>query len=330
MAKPTKYITQSGKVRYRVDPIYKGKRLGSKTFDTAAAARQYEREIVLKASRGGVDLTRTFGEAMDRYRLEVSPRKKSAKWEDTRLKKLKLDEIARIKLAALSYEDFEDWIESERARGPKDPSIRRELGVLVQVCRMCRKWRWMAHNPTELVDKPKNSKPRKRRISAEEEEAMCAEFKVHQACKTKTQEVGLVWLLGIETGMRCSEMTTLEQDQLFLDDYYLHLEKTKNGDERDVPLSPKAIEIIKSLPGEGKRVFRVRSESVDAIYRKVRDKLKIKDLHFHDSRHEAASRFVHAKTYDLMELCAVMGWCDPRRAQDYYAPTASELAARLR
>jgi len=27
MAKPTKYITQSGKVRYRVDPIYKGKRL---------------------------------------------------------------------------------------------------------------------------------------------------------------------------------------------------------------------------------------------------------------------------------------------------------------
>ena len=41
MAKPTKYITNNGKVRYRVDPIYKGKRLGSKTFDTAAAHAVY-------------------------------------------------------------------------------------------------------------------------------------------------------------------------------------------------------------------------------------------------------------------------------------------------
>ena len=42
MAKPTKYITNNGKVRYRVDPIYKGKRLGSKTFDTAAAHAVYK------------------------------------------------------------------------------------------------------------------------------------------------------------------------------------------------------------------------------------------------------------------------------------------------
>lgn len=323
MAKPIKLVSSKGVVRYKVDPIYKGKRLGSKSFPTAAAARQYEREIVLKASRGGIDLTRTFAEAMNRYRLEVTPRKKSARWENTRLKKLMCDEIARIKLSALSYEDFEDWIESERARGPADPSIRREFGVLVQVCRMCRKWRWMTHNPTELVDKPKNSKPRKRRISPEEEAAICTELKVHEPCKTKTQEVGLIWLFAIETGMRCSEITTLEKDQLFLDDYYLHLFDTKNGDERDVPLSPRAIEIIKSVPGQGMRVFRVRSDSVDAIYRRARDKLKIKDLKFHDSRHEAASRFVHAKKYDVMELCAVM-------AQDYYAPTAKELAERLR
>ena len=48
------------------------------------------------------------------------------------------------------------------------------------------------------------------------------------------------------------------------------------------------------------------------------------------SRHEAASRFVHGRKYELMELCAVMGWRDPKMAQDYYAPTASELASRLR
>ncbi|OED39807.1 hypothetical protein AB833_14035 [Chromatiales bacterium (ex Bugula neritina AB1)] len=267
---------------------------------------------------------------MERYRLEISPRKKSARWEDIRMRKVQRDEIARIKLAALSHEDFEDWIERERAKGLKDASIRREFGVLCQVCRMCRKWRWMTHNPTELVEKPKNSKPRKRRISNQEIEAICAELKVNLPCKYVYQEVGLVWLLAIETGMRCSEITTLEKRQLFLEDYYLHLEETKNGDERDVPLSPRAIEIINSVPGRGDRVFRVRSKSVDTIYRNARDKLNIKDLRFHDSRHEAASRFVRDNKYNLMELCAVMGWRDPKMAQDYYAPTASELARRLR
>ncbi len=64
----------------------------------------------------------------------------------------------------------------------------------------------------------------------------------------------MLFLLGIETGMRCSEMITLEKSQFFLDEYYLHLDKTKNSDERNVPLSPKAIEIIKSVPGQGNRV----------------------------------------------------------------------------
>ena len=60
-----------------------------------------------------------LSEAMDRYRREVTPREKSARWEDTRLQKLMLDEIAHIKLATRTYEDFEDWIESERARSPR-------------------------------------------------------------------------------------------------------------------------------------------------------------------------------------------------------------------
>lgn len=154
MAKPIKYVTKAGKVRYKADPIYQGKRLGSRTFNTATDARHYDREIVFKASKGGLDLDRAFGEAMERYRLEVTPRKKSWRWEDIRLKKVGRDEIARIKLAVLAHEDFEGWIERERAKGLKDSSIRREFGGLAQVCRMYCKWRWMTHNPTELVEEP--------------------------------------------------------------------------------------------------------------------------------------------------------------------------------
>ncbi len=74
----------------------------------------------------------------------------------------------------------------------------------------------------------------------------------------------------------------------------------------------------------------MKSSSLDSIFRRTRDKLQIKDLHFHDSRHEAASRLVFGRKYDVMELCAVMGWRDPKVAQYYYAPMAKELAMRLR
>ncbi|OED41244.1 hypothetical protein AB833_10145 [Chromatiales bacterium (ex Bugula neritina AB1)] len=130
MANSTKYATKKGAIRYWIDPIYKGRRLGSGTFKAAAEARQNEREILSKASKGGVDLTHTFGTAMVRYRLEISPRKKSAHWEDIRMRKVQRDEIARVKLAGLSHEDFGGWIERERVNGLKDASIRREFGVL--------------------------------------------------------------------------------------------------------------------------------------------------------------------------------------------------------
>ncbi len=331
MPKPIKITTKKGVRRYKVDPIYKGRRLGAKTFDTAAEARHYERELIAQAGKGLATQKRTFCEAMEKYRLEVTPSKRGARWEDIRLLKLKRDtQLSRVMVAALAYEDFEEWIDRERDRGLKDSSILREFGILNQVCRMCRKWRWMSHNPTELVDRPKESPPRKRRISDEEYKQISAALKVEQPCESLSQEAGLSWLLAIETGMRCSEMTTLEVNQLFLTDHYLHLEKTKNGDERDVPLSPRAVELIKSLPGCGERIFKIRSSSVDPLFRRARDKLNVKNLRYHDSRHEAASRFVHGRKYELMELCAVMGWRDPKMAQDYYAPTASELASRLR
>ncbi|OED41243.1 hypothetical protein AB833_10140 [Chromatiales bacterium (ex Bugula neritina AB1)] len=53
----------------------------------------------------------------------------------------------------------------------------------------------MTHNPTELVEKAKISKPRKRRIFNQEIEAICAVLKVHEPCKYIYKEVGLVWLL---------------------------------------------------------------------------------------------------------------------------------------
>ena len=46
MPKPIKITTKEGARRYKVDPIYKGQHSVAKTFDIAAKASHYERELI--------------------------------------------------------------------------------------------------------------------------------------------------------------------------------------------------------------------------------------------------------------------------------------------
>ena len=56
--------------------------------------------------------------------------------------------------------------------------------------------------------------------------------------------------MAIETGMRRGELLNLNWKDINLDKQVAHLEMTKNGTKRDVPLSSKAIETLGSLPHE--------------------------------------------------------------------------------
>lgn len=331
MPKPVKIKTKSG-IRYKADPIYKGKRLGSKRFDTALEANQYQYEMVARAQAahdGGTIKGKLLKDAFERYSRDVTPGKRGAHWEKIRIQAFIRDPIARVPLELIKYEDIEEWISRRRDDGLKDSSISRELNIISSVIKRARKWRWTDRNPIEHADKPKPGESRWRRISNLEIKTLREEFGVDTELKTKTRETGLCWLFAIETGMRCSEITLSLKINRHSQHIHLPGKITKSGKPRDVPLSLEADALLELIPKhDGERIFTVGSASVDRFFRKIRDKCKIEDLHFHDSRHEAASRL--AKVYTAMELCAIMGWSDPRMAMIYYNPTADELASKLR
>jgi integrase len=74
-------------------------------------------------------------------------------------------------------------------------------------------------------------------------------------------------------------------------------------------------------------VFPVNKESAGATFRKLRKKLGIEDLRFHDTRHEATSRL--SKKLHVLELAATIGHRDLKSLMVYYNPTADELADKL-
>jgi len=57
------------------------------------------------------------------------------------------------------------------------------------------------------------------------------------------------------------------------------------------------------------------------------EKVKIENLHFHDTRHEAITRL--AKKLDILDLARMTGHKDLKSLMTYYNATPAEIAAQL-
>ena len=97
-----------------------------------------------------------------------------------------------------------------------------------------------------------------------------------------------------ETAMRNGEICSMQKKHYFREEGYVFLPNTKNGEEREVPLTDKAIEILDILcKGLDEEDFILRgqnSDSLGATFRRMKKKVGLSHKHFHDSRHEAATR----------------------------------------
>lgn len=108
--------------------------------------------------------------------------------------------------------------------------------------------------------------------------------------------------------MRQSEIIKLCWEHLDLKSRIAHLPDTKNGSKRDVPLSAKARDALIRLGVKSKgNVFTYTSSGIKSTWRFMLGKLGIEDLHFHDMRHEAISRFFELGSLDMMEIAAISG-----------------------
>lgn len=320
MAAPVK----DGKVwRHRV--MVAGRRV-SGTFDTKAAALAWEAEQRMLAGKGGVSTTKTCADAFRKYEVEVSKTKRGYRWEALRLAAMTETPLGAVRMSDLDETHIAAWRDA-RLREVAAGSVSREMNLLSHVFNVARKeWKWINASPTTDVARPRSPPARDRRISAEEIERIClalgwAHDAVGVAPKTKQQRIALVFLFAIETAMRAGEICGLTADDVKGRVAYLRM--TKNGLPRQVPLSPRAVEIWEMVP-EG---FGVTTGTLDAMFRLARERAKVSGLTFHDTRHEAITRL--AKKVGVLDLARIVGHRDIKQLQTYYNATADDIAALL-
>ena len=131
--------------------------------------------------------------------------------------------------------------------------------------------------------------------------------------------------------MRLGEITAIKVSDYRREKDEVKLWRTKNGDERSVPLSTRAKELLDKLvlgKGRDDQIFPFSSEVLGTFFRRVRGVLGFTDLHFHDMRHEAITRMAE-KFDNALQLSQVSGHRDMKHLARYYNPSASELVARL-
>ena len=278
----------------------------SATFDTRIEAEAWARDIESKMDKGIFLCTKeaertSLYEALDRYIVEYAPSLADHKREVNRAKFLQKRKIAQMSLAKVRGMDIATFIKEREAEGVAGNTIRLDLATFSRLFETARKDWGMEYldNPVKKARKPKVSRGRERRLQDGEEEKLI-----------KHAPEGFVPVIkfALETAMRRGEIAALRWENVKLKESTVFLPKTKNGAARTVPLSPSALNVLKELPRDIKgSVFRMVPDDITKAMKKTRAGAKLKDLRFHDLRHEAVSRFFEKTKLDIMQIQMITG-----------------------
>lgn len=316
----------------------------SATFDTKAEAELWAIKIEAQVLGGSAPetvaqrcipkATEAAADTFLRYADEVSPTKRGGRWEQVRIQMLiRRYSLFKQPITSVTGPDIAEW-RNARLVSVSPSTVNRELCLISTVfTHAMKEWRLgLIFNPCSLVTKPRKPRPRTQRVSVAERKKIVGElgWDGKSPPTSSSQWVAFAFYLALETAMRKGEILSLRWSDIDFHARHAHLDMTKNGDERYVPLSKaamKLLRIVKSrVPHEA--VVPVQTGNFDKIFREAKRDAGLSHIHFHDSRREAASTMA-PKLSNVLELAAITGHKSLSMLQIYYKPRAADLAARL-
>lgn len=295
----------------------------------------------------------SFVSLLLRYAKEEAPKKRAGVGQTYKLNMFAERKAFAKPVSAITPQDIAAYRDERIKAGYTASTIRTEMSVLSMVFKHAKK-EWGFHtlgNPAAVDTTTRPSLPpeasRTRTGTAEEVAAVLSNSQ-------SSFLVPFVWLL-LETACRRSDLTRLRWENVDLESETptAYFADTKNKEPREIPLSPRACQILKGLPtphngpvfkstdwpgpskdDDGSNAPPLPADSVTQAWIRARNRASVKSpglatLRLHDHRHTSITALVHDTILNQLEVAAISGHKDLRSLNRYFNGDAKKASRKL-
>lgn len=321
----------------------------TRTFDTELEARAWAADIELQILRGTYSDPKKlcdsmkFSDLLQRYAEKVTPTKKGARQEFSRIKGIQQQKWAKKALTMLCVSDFSDY-KVQRQMEVSNSTLNRELALMSAVLNHARReWGIDVKNYVLDIKKPKENPARKRVLSNAELEFLSAAVE-----ESRSESFKLYFYIALTTGFRKSEILALRKKHINLSDSTVYLPITKNQESRIAPIGTKAkatfagiteknIDELFDYEGSDpckKAWYAAKSRAIKNYQKDCKakqinpDEDFLQNFRFHDLRHHAFTNFAR-KLKGYAEIAMATGHKSPQMINRYVHLTPEEVALNM-
>lgn len=224
--------------------------------------------------------------------------------------------ITEKDIATLRPHDVVELARQLSAEGRQPQTVNNylsHLGAVFAVARTAYGYDVDRHVVTDAIDSAKRlgltarSAKRTRRPTIDELNRLMTHFERVRRGRPSSNPMTSIIAFALFSARRLEEIVSITWKDLEEDHSRVTVRNMKHPGEKEgndviVDLPPEALRIIRSMPKADSRIFPYSTDAVGAAFTRAVKVLSVEDLHFHDLRHEGASR--------LFE----MGWTIPQVA----------------
>lgn len=301
----------------------KGHQPVSKYFATKAAASEWAADIEKQIKEGRVVQTSaelTVAELIARYRKlrdEARPILDTSN-EHYMLKAL-VRTLGNRKAARLTVEDLVGWATQRKDEGAGPYTVNMELSKLGTVYR----YAGVGLNLPDVVHQARPLLNHLRLIGGGgKRERRPTSDELQRLIEAAPDWLADVIEFAVATAMRRGEIVRLrwvdvDEKRRVITVRDRKDPRRKQGNDMDVPLLPRAWDILKKRRGStDPLLFPYHEQTISKYFKKLCTELGIPDLHFHDLRHEGTSQLFE-EGFAIQEVALVTGHKDWRHLRRY-------------
>jgi integrase len=274
----------------------------------------------------------SVGDLIDRYNREIGGEKGFGKNKTAVLRALRHN-LGKTAVPALDDDALIKHVKARLATGAGGVTIGIELTYLTGVLNTAKDF-WKLPVSLEPVKAARaslkhlrvrtKSKERDRRPTTDELDRLKDYFDAHSTLPMRE-----IIDFAVATAMRAGEITRLRWADLNRDDKTIIIKDRKHptekeGNDEEVPLLGVAYKIATRQPEGDELIFPYKEKTISSIFPRACAALKIKDLRFHDLRHEGISRLFE-QGYAIEQVALISGHKDWKMLARYTQIRAKDL-----